>query len=397
MARIRINHKLVKNPLELQKLCPFSAIDYVNEYLQINSACKMCRLCVKNGPAGVFEYIEEEQKKIDKSIWKGIAVFIEYTDGHIHPVSLELAGKARKMAEKTGEEVFALFPGHDISGAVSELLHYGFDRIFVCDHEKLQFFRVEPYAAVFSEFISSYRPGTVLVGGTETGRSLAPRIAARFRTGLTADCTVLDMSENTDLDQIRPAFGGNIMAHIHTPNHRPQFATVRPKIFDAPQRTAEPSGQIVVMNLQNVDLSSAVNVICRKKKEVQSGIEDAEVLIVAGRALKKQEDFQMIEELAGLLNGKTAATRPLIEAGFADPRTQIGLSGRTVKPKLIITCGVSGAVQFVAGMQNSECIIAINKDENAPVFKVAHYAIIGDVYEIIPDLIRKLKNRKQEQ
>ncbi len=231
-----------------------------------------------------------------------------------------------------------------------------------------------------------------MVGGTTVGRSIAPRVAARFRTGLTADCTILDVQENTDLDQIRPAFGGNIMAHIHTPNHRPQFATVRYKIFSALERSEEGKGKITLCQIEKEKLSSGIKVLEVKEKEKVETIEDAEVIIVAGRAIKKQEDLEMINKLADLLDAQVAGTRTLIEAGWIDARRQIGLSGRTVKPKLIITCGVSGAIQFVAGMNNSDCIISINTDKNASIFNVAHYAIIGDIYEIVPSLIEKLSN-----
>ena len=219
----------------------------------------------------------------------------------------------------------------------------------------------------------------MLFGGTTIGRSLAPRLAARFKTGLTADCTILDVGENTDLDQIRPAFGGNIMAHINTPNHRPQFATVRYKIFNAPEKVENPSGKVTICDIEKDKLKSNINVIETKVKNKVVGIEEAEVVVVVSRAFKKAEDIKMAEKLAELIGGQVAGTRPTIEAGWIDPRKQIGLSGRTVKPKLIITCGVSGAVQFVAGMKSSDYIIAINQDENASIFDVAHLSLIGEI------------------
>ena len=226
--------------------------------------------------------------------------------------------------------------------------------------------------------------------------TLAPRLAARFKTGLTADCTILDIQENTDLDQIRPAFGGNIMAHINTPNHRPQFATVRYKIFSAPEKIENPTGKITLCSIEKNKLKSNIKVLGTKIKNKVIGIEDAEVIVVISRAFKKAEDIKMAEQLAKLLDAQIGGTRPTIEAGWIDPRKQIGLSGRTVKPKLIITLGVSGAVQFVAGMKGSDYIIAINQDENAPIFDVAHLALIGDIYEIIPKLIEKIEDIKKE-
>lgn len=391
MAKIIIHQEKVTNPEELIQLCPFSAIEYVNEYLQINAACKMCKICIQKGPEGVFEFIEDPVVEIDKSAWRGIAVYVDHVEGEIHPVTYELIGKAREMANKIKHPVYCLLMGHNIQEKAKELLHYGVDEVFVYDEEELKDFRIEPYTAVFEDFIRNMQPTIVLVGGTTIGRSLAPRTAARFRTGLTADCTLLDVQDNTDLDQIRPAFGGNIMAHIFTPNHRPQFATVRYKIFSAPEKSEEFLGKITRCTIDKSKLSSKIQVLEIKKKEKTATIEDAEVIIVAGRAVKKAEDMEMIFKLADLLGAQVAATRPLIEAGWVDPRKQIGLSGRTVKPKLILTCGVSGAIQFVAGMNNSECIVAINKDKNATIFNVAHYGIVGDIYEIIPQLIEDLK------
>lgn len=392
MAKIIVHQEKVKDQKALIELCPFQAIEVVDGKVDINAACKMCKICVKKGPDGVFEYIEDEKVEIDKSLWNGVMVYVDHVDGDIHPVTFELIGKAKEMADKINQPVYCLFMGHNIQKKAKELLEYGVDEVFVYDNEELKHFRIEPYTAVFEDFINKKKPNIALVGGTTIGRSLAPRIAARFRTGLTADCTILDVQENTDLDQIRPAFGGNIMAHIHTPNHRPQFATVRYKIFSAPEKVKSIKGKIQVCEIESEKLASKIDVIEVKEKEKVKSIEDAEVIIVAGRAVKKEEDLEMIYELADLLNAEVAGTRPLIEAGWIDPRRQIGLSGRTVKPKLIITCGLSGAIQFVAGMNNSDCIMAINTDEKATIFNVSHYSIIGDIYEIIPSLIEKLKN-----
>ena len=276
------------------------------------------------------------------------------------------------------------------------MLSYGVDEVFVYDYEELDKFRIEPYTAAVENYISNIKPTIMLFGGTTIGRSLAPRLAARFKTGLTADCTILDIQENTDLDQIRPAFGGNIMAHINTPNHRPQFATVRYKIFSAPEKIENPTGKITLCSIEKNKLKSNIKVLETKIKNKVIGIEDAEVIVVISRAFKKAEDIKMAEQLAKLLDAQIGGTRPTIEAGWIDPRKQIGLSGRTVKPKLIITLGVSGAVQFVAGMKGSDYIIAINQDENAPIFDVAHLALIGDIYEIIPKLIEKIEDIKKE-
>lgn len=392
MAKIVINQEKINDINAVIKLCPFGAIEENGNTVEINAACKMCKICVKKGPSGAFEFVEDKVIKIDKENWNGICVYVDHVDSDIHPVTFELIGKALEMAKKINQKVYALFMGENIKNKANEILEYGVDEVYIYDNKDLKHFRIEPYTKVFEDFIKNKKPGTILVGGTTIGRSLAPRVAARFKTGLTADCTILDMQENTDLDQIRPAFGGNIMAHIHTPNHRPQFATVRYKIFDAPNKISNPEGKIIECQIKG--LKSNIEVLEIKQKEKVETIEDAEIIIVAGRAIKKEEDLAMIYELADILKAQVAGTRPLIESGWIDPKKQIGLSGRTVKPKLIITCGVSGAIQFVAGMNNSDCIISIDEDENAQIFNTAHYILKGDIYNIIPKLIQNIKANK---
>lgn len=396
MAKIVINHDKVKDFKEAIEICPFNAIEVVNDKLEINSGCKMCKLCVKKGPKGVFEFIEDKKIEIDKDAWKGITVYVDHHEGEIHPVTYELIGKAREMAAKINHPVYCVFVGSNIKDKCDKLLSYGVDEVFVYDDIEFKDFRIEPYTKAVENFIENIKPTIMLVGGTTLGRSLAPRLAARFKTGLTADCTILDIQENTDLDQIRPAFGGNIMAHIHTPNNRPQFATVRYKIFSAPEQVEDPTGKVTLCNIKKEDLVSKINVLDIKAKTKEVGLEDAEVIVVASRAIKKQDDMNMIYKLADVLGAQIAGTRPLIEAGWIDARKQIGLSGRTVKSRLIITCGVSGAVQFVAGMQGSDYIVAINQDEKAPIFDVAHVSLVGDLYEIIPKIIEKIEQNQLE-
>lgn len=394
MAKIVINQDKVTEIKKVLDICPFGAIELNDGKLEIGAGCKMCKICVKTGPKGVFEFVEDEVIKIDKDKWKGIAVYVDHHEGDIHPVTFELIGKAKEMAKKINQPVYCIFVGSNIEDKTDALLSYGVDNVFVYDYKDLKEFKIEPYTACVENFIKEVKPTILLFGGTTIGRSLAPRLAARFKTGLTADCTILDIQENTDLDQIRPAFGGNIMAHIHTPNHRPQFATVRYKIFSAPEKVDHPTGKVTLCNIDENKLKSDINVLEINNKTKEVGIEDAEVIIVGSRAIKKKEDMEMLYKLADLLGGQVAGTRPLVESGWIDAKKQIGLSGRTVKPKLIITCGVSGAIQFVAGMNGSECIISINKDEKAPIFDTAHYAIVGDVYDVIPRLIKDLELEK---
>ncbi|HWR61582.1 MAG TPA: electron transfer flavoprotein subunit alpha/FixB family protein [Clostridia bacterium] len=379
---------------ELLKLCPFRAIEDRGGKLEVNSSCRMCMLCVKKGPAGVMEFVEEQTTAVDKSLWKGIGVYVDHVEGEIHPVTMELIGKARELAAAVGFPVYCVFIGHNIGSRAEELLYYGVDEVFVYDYEELKDFRIEPYAAAFEDFIEKVKPSSLLVGATTIGRSLAPRAAARFRTGLTADCTRLEMKENTDLVQIRPAFGGNIMAQILCPNTRPQMATVRYKTMNAPERNRLPGGKITFCEMDKSRLISKIEVLKVTRKEIEDNISDAEVIIAVGRALKTEKDMSMVKELAELMGAQIAGTRPLIEAGFISPRKQIGLSGRTVKPKLIITLGISGAVQFTAGMNGAEKIFAINSDPNAAIFNIAHYGILGDIYEIVPQLIENIKSSR---
>lgn len=394
MAKLVINQALVGNIEEMVKICPFGAMEEKNGELQINSACKMCKICVKKGPKGAVEYVEEAVQAIDKQIWKGIAVYVDHVDGVIHPVTYELIGKAKELADKINHPVYAIMMGNQLEAQCHELLHYHVDKVFLYDYEQLDRFKIEPYTAAFEDFVSMVKPTAILMGATPIGRQLAPRLAARLKTGLTADCTILDINENTDLVQIRPAFGGNIMAQILTPNHRPQMATVRYKVMDAPKRNTEETGEIVTCQISVDKLDSRVSVLDIIAKEKEQFIEASEVLVVAGRGIKKQEDLMMVQELADLLGGQIACTRPLMEAGWVEAKRQVGLSGRTVRPKLIITVGVSGSVQFTAGMNNAEHIIAINKDENAPIFKTAHYGLVGDLYEVLPNLINQIKVSK---
>ena len=394
MSYIKIHQEKISDREKAKAICPFGAIEEnAAGELEIGAGCRMCRLCIRKGE-GAFELIDESAPGVDKSKWRGVAVVAEVDcNGSLHPVGLELLGKARELAGKIDHPVQAVVIGQNTSEAVNALLEHGADEVYVYEDKAFEHFRIEPYTNALSDFIEECHPSSVLVGGTVNGRSLAPRIAARLRTGLTADCTVLDMSESTDLDQIRPAYGGNIMAHINTPKHRPQFATVRYKIFPIPQKV-QPHGRVIRRTLDKSLLESKIDILSYTPKSAEKGIEEAEVLVVCGRGVKRQEDISILKELADLLGGEIASTRAVVESGWVDAKRQIGLSGRTVEPKLIITCGVSGAIQFVAGMSGAETIVAINSDPKASIFRVAHIALVGDLYTIVPELIAQIKARK---
>lgn len=394
MTEIVIHPDNIGDLRQLPRYCPFGAIVIEQGQAVVTAGCRMCRLCVRKGPPGVFELRETAEQPFDISGWNGIAVYVEHEQGDIHPVTLELLGKAAELAKAAPQPVYCLFIGHGITAAAEKLRDCHADTVFVYDHPALEHFRIEPYSSAFADFIAAIRPAVVLVGGTSVGRSLAPRLAARFRTGLTADCTSLEIQPDGALAQIRPAFGGNIMAHIVTPKRRPQFATVRYKIFSMPATTARKRSTVVECHVKPEMLHSSIQVLEILPKPRVKGIEDAEVIVAAGRAIKKPEDLEMLLELAGLLNGEIAGTRPMIEAGLVEPQRQIGLSGRTVKPRLLVTCGISGAIQFVAGMKGSETILAINTDPEANIFKVAHYCMVGDMYKIVPAMIKRIKRHK---
>ena len=391
MGKLIINHHLItaENARTLVDICPFGAISYADGKLDISSGCKMCKMCVRKG-GGLVTY-EEEVKSIDKSLWRGICVYADCTGGSIHRVTFELIGKAKELARVTGHPVYVLAIGSNLTDCAQQLQHYGVDSIFVYDHPAFADFRIEPYTEAFCHFIDTQKPSSILVGATNLGRQLAPRVAARCRTGLTADCTVLEMKENTDLVQIRPAFGGNIMAQIVTPNTRPQFCTVRYKVFPEPKPTQTPSGEIIPMEVTEQMTRTGVQVLRSVNKPKDIDIAEAEVIVAVGRGASGEAMREYAKELADLLGGVVACTRPLVESNIFDAKHQIGLSGRTVKPKLIITLGISGAVQFAAGMKGSDCIVAINSDASAPIFDVAHYCVVGDVNLIVPKLIEKIK------
>ncbi len=390
MGSLIINHDLVteEKAKSLVSVCPFGAISYDGK-LDISSGCKMCKLCVKKSD-GIITYQEDVKAKIDKELWKGVCVYVDHLAGHIHRVTYELIGKAIELSKVTKQPVYALMIGSDLKDSVNKLLHYGVDKVFVYDHPRFKDFMIEPYTAAFCDFIDAVKPSSILVGATNLGRQLAPRVAARRRAGLTADCTVLEMKENSDLVQIRPAFGGNIMAQIISPDTRPQFCTVRYKVFNEPIPQKDPSGEIVYLEIDENKLASNVEVLSYIDKPKDIDISEAEVIVAIGRGAMSENTRHMAAELADLLGGTLACTRPLVEGGLLDAKHQIGLSGRTVKPKFIICLGISGAVQFVAGMK-SDCIVAINSDSTASIFDVAHYGVVGDVNEIIPQLIAKIK------
>ena len=391
MAKIAIMERKCTGCGLCAKNCPFGAIDMKDGRPELNAACKVCGICLKSCPEKAIVKLETRVESVDKSQWKDILVFAEVSGGRLHPVGLELIGKARQLAGPVGFKVRAVLVGQGVSAYAEELRHFGVSEVAVYDDPELSYFRADAYACCVEDYIRYRKPSVVLVGATSLGRSLAPRLSTRFHTGLTADCTKLELRENTDLVQIRPAFGGNIMAQIVTANTRPQFATVRYKVMDTPARGEQAEGEVLFRKLPKAVLECRGSCVSVTPVPPKKSISDAEILVVGGRGLQKESDLDMIRELARLLGGDWATTRPLVEKGWNTNDRQIGLSGRTVRPRLIITCGVSGAIQFTSCMNASDHIVAINNDRSALIFAVSHIAIVDDLYRVVPEMIRMLK------
>lgn len=362
------------------------------EGITLNENCRMCGVCVRECPTQALHF-EQRANSQDKSEWNGILVYGEQERGKLHPVVIELIGEAKKLAAKVGFSVYGVMTGtQGTAENAKEMLEYGVDEVFVYEHPGFAGFKADCYADAVADCISKLKPSVVLVGGTALGRSLAPRLSTRFHTGLTADCTKLEMKDNTDLVQIRPAFGGNIMAQIVISDARPQFATVRYRVMDRAERVEHPQGVITMCPVSEAMVRSRIQVLSEEVLEHEKSIEEEEILVVAGRGAEKAVD--QLKELADLLGGQLCFTRPMVENGYGDTAHQIGLSGRTVKPKLVLTFGVSGAIQFTACMNGSECIVAVDSDREAPIFKLAHICIQDDLYQVIPAMLQDIKNRK---
>ncbi|HWP51173.1 MAG TPA: electron transfer flavoprotein subunit alpha [Clostridia bacterium] len=375
----------------LQK-CPFGALSVESNTIVINENCRMCGVCIKVCPQHALTFEQKPLKTAaEKNCWKNILVYAEQEDSEIHPVTYELIGEARRLANKVGYKVYAVIVGGNGTVKNAEkLLPYGVQEVFTYEDDGFLGFKADCYTDAVADCIAQLRPSVVLIGATALGRSLAPRLAVRFHTGLTADCTKLDIRPNSDLVQIRPAFGGNIMAQILISDVRPQFATVRYRVMDKAQKIKQTSGKITVMPVTEAMVRSGIEVLEITPIIREKSIEEEDILVVAGRGVKNEEGVALVRRLADAVGGQLCFTRPMAESGLGDNVHQIGLSGRTVRPKLIITCGVSGAIQFTAGMNGSECIVAINADPNALIFNIASYCIVDDLFAAVPALLAQL-------
>ena len=330
---------------------------------------------------------------------KDVYVIAEQRDGKVQKVGLELIGEATKLAADLGQQVVAVLLGSNIGGEAQNLIQHGANKVVVVDDPMLEKYATEPYAKAVNAVIKAYEPEIVLYGASSIGRDLAPRVSARVHTGLTADCTKLAINPETKLlEMTRPAFGGNIMATIVCKNHRPQMATVRPGVMSALAADAARTGEVENFKVEFVAADMNVEII----EEVKStkkivDITDSKVLVSGGRGIGSPEFVATLQEAADVLGGIVSGSRPVIENGWLDKDRQVGQTGKTVKPDLYLACGISGAIQHVAGMENSEVVISINKDENADIFKVSDLGVVGDVKVILPKLIEAVKKVKADK
>ncbi|AVP55067.1 electron transfer flavoprotein subunit alpha [Clostridium tetani] len=327
--------------------------------------------------------------------YKDVWVFIEQREGRIANVSLELLGEGRKIADKLGVKLKGILLGNKIDSLARDIIKYGADHVMYIEDKFLEIYSTEAYTRVITELVNKRKPEIILLGATTIGRDLAPRLAVRLKTGLTADCTSLDIEEDTgNLLMTRPAFGGNLMATIVCEEHRPQMSTVRPGVMEKAVLKENVVGKVekIDFKLGKEDKNALViDIIKKKKKEI--ALEEANIIVSGGRGLGDKEGFKLLKDLADKLQGEVGASRGAVDAEWIDSQHQVGQTGKSVRPKLYIACGISGAVQHLAGMKEAECIVAINKDKDAPIFQIAHYGIVGDLYEVIPSIIKTLDNK----
>ena len=377
------------------KACPFQAIEVVNNIAFINELCTLCGACVSKCP---FKAILISKyyavSNINKEDYKGVWVFVEQRENKISPVVFELLGKARELARKRNTKVVAVLLGHKINNLADELIYCGADETIVADHELLENFSDKPYTDAMKLLIDKYKPEIILAGATHTGRSFIARVAVQVHTGLTADCTGLDIDPETgNLMQTRPAFGGNIMATILTPNNRPQMATVRHKVMVPFPRDDSRTGKVIKEDIQ-LDKKLYKTEFKGTKKDTSNkvNLSDANLVVSGGRGMKEAKNFSILHTLANDLDGAVGASRAAVDSEWIPYPHQVGQTGKTVNPKIYIAIGISGAIQHLAGMQSSEFIIAINKDKDAPIFNVADLGIVGDLFEIVPKLSKRLND-----
>lgn len=373
--------------------CPYEAITLENGIVKVSEACILCGICAENCESEAIQ-IERPQGVPAEAVegYRGVCIFAEQRRGKVHSVSHELLGIGRRLADDLQVELAAILLGHNVMHITKELAAYGADRVYLLDDPSLACFSDDAYGNAIVDVIRQYKPQIFLAGATAIGRSVIPRVATMLGVGLTADCTELSISPDRLLLQTRPAFGGNVMATIVCPRTRPQMATVRPRAMKKGEYIRDREAEIIAISPNSSSLRSRVRLIDSIEEEADLiSLAEADVIVTGGRGLKEAKNFALLHELAKELKGAVGATRAAVDEGWISYAHQIGQTGKTVSPKLYIACGVSGAVQHLVGMQSSDIIVAINSDPHAPIFDVATYGLVGDLFEIVPALTKKLK------
>ncbi|TAL24978.1 MAG: 4Fe-4S dicluster domain-containing protein [Nitrospirae bacterium] len=374
--------------------CPFTAIELKEGKAFINEYCQMCMACITACPEGAIKEVQEEAEPQKVQEGKGVWIFAEQREGKVAAVALELLGAGRRLADELKTELSAVLFGATENEA-EELIKWGADKVYHSPDRIFEKFNDEPYSKLLINLIREHKPEIVLAGATPIGRSFIPRVAARLRTGLTADCTALEIDRDTKkLSQIRPAFGGNIMASILCPNNRPQIATVRPRVMKKGEYNPDGKGKIIPVKTDKLACRTRVIETVKDASECKVNLQEADIIVAGGRGLGDAKGFNMLFELAETLDATVAASRAAVDEGWIPYIHQVGQTGKTVCPKIYIACGISGAVQHLVGMQSSDIIIAINKNPDAPIFNVATFGIVGDLFEVIPLLIKKIKEAR---
>ena len=372
------------------RACPFNAIVIENKLAVIDDKCTLCGACVESCKFSAIVLHRARSAARDLSVYRNVWVLAEQRRGELQRVALELLGAGRELAEARDCKLVAVLPGHDIAGLAPTLVAHGADQVIVIDDPALENYLTEPYTAALAQAAEKYKPEIILGGASTLGRDLLPRLAVRLRTGLTADCTGLAIDEDKGLLlQTRPAFGGNIMATIICPDHRPQMATVRPHVMKP--LAPDPARRGEIIRERAAGLASRTQLLEFVREEGDAvKITEAEIIVSGGRGLQGPENFALLQQLAKCLGGSVGASRAAVDADWIKYSHQVGQTGKTVQPKLYIACGISGAVQHLVGMQSADCIIAVNKDGSAPIFTVADIGVVGDLFAILPKVVSEL-------
>lgn len=373
--------------------CPFGLLEIIAEKVHLREGCTLCGACQEACDyQAILIEAAAEAPPVDDS-YRGVWVFAEQRNSKLKSVAYELLSRGRQLADALGTELCAICFGHGINEA-QQLIAYGADKVYLMDAPALSSNQDDLYTKGLVELIEKYKPEIVIAGATSLGRSFIPRVAAILKTGLTADCTGLEIDPETGLLlQTRPTFGGNIMATIICQTKRPQMSTVRPRVFKKGTPDGRRKGQVIRVDFNKERITSRTKLLSFIDDITEAvKVEDANIIVSGGRGLGKAENFQLLEELAGVMGAALGSSRPPVDDGWVSYSHQVGQTGKTVCPKLYIACGISGAVQHLAGMQTSEAIVAINDDPSAPIFDVATYGIVGDLFKVVPMLIKKLKN-----